>query len=152
MDRAVERERRTLSPVRLKAWQLILAAKRPQPPIDVDRAWYIAAKTVKEGDVGYDARQLVAQEDLRPRLEIGRASRDEIRDDEPEALPHLLRIDFRSAHSPGPDEGLESCARTLWIRRLRSLGSSNALFWMRLKRPATPAIWSQTERAGMSHQ
>jgi hypothetical protein len=107
IDRAVARERQNLSPVRLKAWQLMLAAKRSGATIDLDFTWYTRKEAIKQGETGYEVRQLVASV-LRPRLKIRRAWREGTEDEVPEALHHLLRREFRSANSPQPDEILDA--------------------------------------------
>ena len=110
VDRAVARERETLTPVRSKAWSLILAAQRPRTVTDLDFAWYTAARAIKPGNAGHDMRQLVARF-LRPRLKIGRAWREGAGEENPEALHHRLRMEFRSTNSPRPAEILEAGPR-----------------------------------------
>jgi SIR2-like domain len=112
IDRAVARERQTLSSIRLKAWQLMLAAKGSRTAIDLDFTWYTRKEAVKQGETGYEVRQLVASI-LRPRLKIRRAWREGTKHEEPEALHHLLRREFRSADSPQPDEILDAWPRVV---------------------------------------
>jgi hypothetical protein len=112
LDRAVEHQRQTLPPVRHKAWQLILTAKRPSPAEDLDEAWYRAAKTIREGEAGFDVRQVVARI-LRPRLKIRPPWREGVEDAGPETLRQLVRIEFGSQRRPGPDEILRIWPRVI---------------------------------------
>ncbi len=105
----LERERTALSPVRLTAWQLMLAAKRARPSTDTGYAWYVAARRIKQGEAGYHAQHLVATI-LRPRLEV-RAPvllREAMSHKEPEALHRLLWIEFCSERHPPPAEILQA--------------------------------------------
>jgi hypothetical protein len=106
IDRAVEHRRETLPPIRHKAWQLILTAKRSSPSEDLDEAWYRAARTVRQGEAGFDVRQLVARI-LRPRLKIRQPWRNGVEAAGPEALHQLVRIEFGSERRPTPDEILQ---------------------------------------------
>lgn len=93
IDWAMERERQNLAPVRLRAWQLMLSAKRPQAASDVEFSWYQLAPRLKTGHVGFEVRRLVV-EMLRPRLKVETASRwreDAPASGEPEALHQLMR-------------------------------------------------------------
>lgn len=106
INRAVERERPTLTPVRLKAWQLMLAAKRPRPASYLDDSWYLAAPNIKKGVAGFEARRYVVKI-LRPRLEVAKAFRwgeEAATQDVPELLQQLLRFEFQSAKHPSPDD------------------------------------------------
>ena len=110
INRAVERERPKLTPVRLKAWQLMLSAKRPRPAIDLDDSWYLVAANIKKGEAGFEARHLVARI-LCPRLDVEKAIRwglEEKAVEEPEAIHNLLRLDFVSARHPPPEEILSA--------------------------------------------
>jgi hypothetical protein len=115
IDRAVEQARSKLTPVRFKAWQLILKAKRPKQPRSIDDSWYFAVKYIRAGEAGHDARQLVRQI-LQPRLKVIDASllRHFGRDREgDETLSDLLSIDFEAADAPQTREILQSWPQTL---------------------------------------
>jgi hypothetical protein len=106
VDRAVERERQNLVPVRLRAWQLILSAKRPPGASDAEFSWYLLVPRIKTGHVGFEARRLVAGM-LRPRLKVEKAFRwreQEPTPEEPGALYQLVRPDFQPAEHPRPEE------------------------------------------------
>jgi hypothetical protein len=106
INRAVERERPTLTSVRLKAWQLMLAGKRPRPASYPDDNWYLAARNVKKGEAGFEARRLVVKI-LQPRLEVAKAFRwgeEAATQDVLESLQQLLRLNFQSAEHPPPED------------------------------------------------
>jgi hypothetical protein len=103
IDQALEREKANLSPVRLKAWKLMLSAKFRRPDVDLDDSWYEVAKSVKNGSAGFEVRRLVSKI-LRPRLEVKKAFRwgnETATLETPEALHQFLQLDFAvSDHSP----------------------------------------------------
>lgn len=109
INRAIERERSTLSPVRVKAWQLMVRAKYPRRAIDYNDRWSSAVRSIKQGDVGYETRRRVASI-LRPTLEVSRTSnwREAPEGGDPESLRQLLTVDFSSTHYPSPDEILKA--------------------------------------------
>jgi hypothetical protein len=82
----------------------MLSAKRPQSASDVEFSWYQLAPRIKAGHVGFEARRLVV-EILRPSLKTERAF--EWRENapvpgDPEALHHLIRLDFQPQEHPPP--------------------------------------------------
>lgn len=113
IDVALRREYKALSQVRIKAWQIILAAKRPRNEADVDDSWYLPAPNIKRGEGGFDARRLAARI-LRPRLQVGKAVRwQEEPADSPEALHHLLRFEFNPSEHPSSNDILANWPETL---------------------------------------
>jgi hypothetical protein len=104
INQALRQEAQSLTPVRLKAWQLLLAAKRPQPNSGPGDNWYIAASNIRNNQADFEARRLVVNI-LRPRLKVGKAVRrpdDAATPDGPETVFQLLRVDFKSAGDPSP--------------------------------------------------
>lgn len=109
IERALARQRENLSPVRERAWRLLLAVGRANtshPSISLD--WHDGLATIRRGRFDFQLRDLVANI-LRPRLtvatpilwpgiEMGGA----------ESLRHLLRLDFESIHVPSSDEVLRA--------------------------------------------
>jgi hypothetical protein len=114
IEGAVERERQNLAPLRLRAWHLMLAAKRPPATSDMEFSWYQLAPRIKAGHVGFQARRLVAGM-LRPRLRVAKAVfwRGEAPPPgEPEVLPQLLRLEFQPAELPPLGEILRAWPQT----------------------------------------
>jgi hypothetical protein len=111
INRGVEREQTTLSPVRARAWRLLLATKRTRRPSFPNDSWYLAAGSIKRGEVDFEARQLVRRL-LRPRLDIKKAVRwgDETTDGAnlPETLYDLMRFEFDPADHVPTSEILEA--------------------------------------------
>jgi SIR2-like protein len=105
IDRALERERSALSPVRMKAWRLMLPAKRRRDESVLDDSWYVAAPAIKSGQVDFEARRLVGRI-LRPRLAVRKPSRwnDAAEGDGPETLWQLMWLDFDPAGHPPADD------------------------------------------------
>ncbi|MBU6527983.1 SIR2 family protein [Methylocystis sp. MJC1] len=97
IELAIEQKRAELSPVRLKAWQLILRSKRQVriPSRMLDDNWYTVSRYIRQGDAGYHIRQVVRKL-LQPRLTVAKAFRlsERTTENEPERLFDLLRIDF----------------------------------------------------------
>ena len=106
INRALEREREALTPLRARAWRLLLAGKRSARTDFLDDSWFLIAPNIKRGDVDFEARRLISQI-LRPRLQISKAIRwgDEASDaSAPEKLYDLLRLEFDPAdHPPAND-------------------------------------------------
>jgi hypothetical protein len=104
--RAVERERAALTPVRLRAWQLMLASKRRSAGSDLDDNWYLAAGNIKKGEAGFEARRLVSGL-LRPWLTTKKVyswSKEDKKEGTPESLHDLISIDVESAEHPPASE------------------------------------------------
>jgi NAD-dependent SIR2 family protein deacetylase len=102
VGRALERDQAQLSPLRARAWRLMLTAKRSKRADTWDDTWYQAVPAIKRGQVDFGTRRFVSQI-LRPRLEINKALRwdDEPRDpNAPEALHDLLRLEFDPVEHP----------------------------------------------------
>ena len=97
IEREIEQFRGDLSPVRLKAWQLILKAKRPSRPQDSRYDWHRISRYIRQGEAGHDNRQIVRRM-LQPRLKIAKPYRLYLREDgqAEEFLSDLLEIDFAS--------------------------------------------------------
>jgi len=115
IERAVERERATLTPSQLKAWQLILASKRASPTSYWDDNWYLAAGKIKSGETGFDARRLVSLI-LRPFLVTSRVyswHREERGEGETEQVHHLVSIDFKAGEHPPASEILGAWPKTI---------------------------------------
>ncbi len=102
INQALDRERATLTPVRTRAWRLLLSAKRPKGARALDDSWYLAAPNIKRGEADYDARQLVLRI-LRPRLSLEKAThlyqgnRDESAS---ETIHDLLHFGFEPVEHP----------------------------------------------------
>jgi hypothetical protein len=108
INQALNRERLVLTPVRTRAWRLILAAKRPKAIRTLDDSWYLAAPNIKRGEVDYDARQLVAKI-LRPQIEVKKALHLYERGlNNPETIQDLLRLEFDPAEHPPVNDILEA--------------------------------------------
>jgi hypothetical protein len=96
IDQALEREKANLSSVRLRAWELIFSAKFRRPAVDLEDSWYQVAKSVKNGNAGFEVRRLVSKI-LRPRLEVKKAFRwgeETATLDTSEALHQFMQLDF----------------------------------------------------------
>lgn len=110
VNRALEQEQSGLSPLREKAWRLLLAAKRAQRANYLDDSWYLAAPSIRRGKADFEARRLVSHI-LRPQLKIDKPIRwpDENRGpNAPEALHDLIRLDFDPADHPLPNDILNA--------------------------------------------
>jgi hypothetical protein len=111
INRALDRERAALSPLRARAWRLLLAGKRPMRSDFLDDSWFLIAPNIKRGEADFQARHLIGRI-LRPRLQISKALRwgDEARElNAPEALHDLLRLEFDPAEHPSANDIL-----TVW--------------------------------------
>jgi hypothetical protein len=111
----VDSERANLTPVRAKAWQLILKGTRRPSSEDFDDRWIWAMRNIRQGETGHDSRQRVRKV-LQPQLTVTNAysrHRGEGVDEGSETLGQLLRIDFASANDPPPSEILQA-----WPERL----------------------------------
>lgn len=102
VNRALDRERTTLSPIRERAWRLLLSVKRTYQVGDVrEERWYEEKGAIERGAFDFQSRDLVVSI-LRPRLVIDKPYRwpeDEAANPE-ESLHRLLRIDFESHTHP----------------------------------------------------
>lgn len=106
INSALEREREALTPLRARAWRLLLAGKRLARTDFLDDSWFLIVPNIKRGNVDFEARRLVSRV-LRPRLQISKAIRwgDEARDaSAPEKLYDLLRLEFDPADHPSADD------------------------------------------------
>lgn len=106
INQAIQRERVALTPVRARAWRLLLIAKRPKNSNFLDDSWYLAADNIKRGEVDFEARKLVRRI-LRPRLEIKKSLRwgqDEKDPNAQEVLYDLLRLEFDPSDHPPATE------------------------------------------------
>jgi hypothetical protein len=107
IERALEKQT-TLPDVRVKAWRVLLAAKR-QRSYDPQDSWYARASDIKRGRVDFETRSIVRGA-LRPRLTVKTSFRwydDEREADAPETLRTLLWIDFEPPEHPPTDEILQ---------------------------------------------
>ena len=96
INQALEHEKTNLSPVRLKAWKLILLAKLRRSDVDPEDSWYQVVKSVKNGSAGFEVRRLVCRI-FQPRLEVKKAfqwGREIPTPDTPEALHQFMQLDF----------------------------------------------------------
>jgi NAD-dependent SIR2 family protein deacetylase len=106
ISRANERERADLSPVRLRAWQLMLNAKRPRASEEITDSWYIRARDIRNGEADFEARRLVSRI-LRPQLKVSRvfhlydANRTSNAD---EQLGELINVHLEPYEHPPPKE------------------------------------------------
>lgn len=110
LDRALERDREAVAAHRIRAWELILDAKKGLPERDLDMRWYQIAKRVRAGDAGYDARRVIATL-LKPRLVVQRPYSlydEEPSEPGPESLYSLLTIDFKSSRAAPSSEILQA--------------------------------------------
>jgi hypothetical protein len=104
INQALDREQIGLTPARMKAWRLVLAAKRPKSALAIDDSWYSAVPKIRRGNIDYDARQLVVRI-LRPRLDVQKAIHLYDRESNaPEAVHDLLRLAFDPVEHPPVSE------------------------------------------------
>lgn len=106
INRALERERTALTPLRARAWRLLLAGKRSTRTDFLDDSWFLIAPNIRRGEADSEVRRLIRRI-LRPRLQISKALRwgDEARNlNTPETLHDLLRIEFNPAKHPPASE------------------------------------------------
>jgi SIR2-like domain len=106
IESAIERQGTALSPVRRKAWRLVLKKKVATRRSDLQEPWYYAFQRLKAGEVDYDTRRLVAKA-VAPRLEVLEGINlieAEETSQERETIHSLVRVDYRSAdHPPAAD-------------------------------------------------
>jgi hypothetical protein len=115
VGRGIERERPKLSALRVRAWRLLLNAKRPKRPDVLDDSWYQAVPAIKRGDVDFETRRLVSRI-LRPKLEINKPPcwPGEAGDPaEPETLRDLLRFEFDPPEHPPTIEIVAAWPQTI---------------------------------------
>jgi SIR2-like domain len=114
VERAIEQNQGNLSPVRLRAWRLILRGKPPSRSQDLRHEWYRISRHVRQGEAGHNIRQLVRRM-LQPRLKIAKPfhlyQSEGSRADE--SLSDLLRVDFESDGHPTSREILQEWPETL---------------------------------------
>ena len=106
INRALDGEQAALTPLRARAWRLLLQGKRPERAAFLDDGWYAAAPGIKRGEADFDARRLVRRI-LQPRLKIGKVLRWE--DEAPDAnaaedMHDLMRLEFEPANHPPATE------------------------------------------------
>ena len=136
LNRALDRERGTLSAVRARAWRLLIAVKRAHRFEGREDRWYEERVAIERGSFDFQSRDLVVNI-LRPRLALGRPIRwpeDKTANAE-ESLHRLLRIEFQSHAHPQANEILQAWPNT---------SEANAALLGALNRALTDAI----ERAG----
>ncbi|MFW8596038.1 hypothetical protein [Cribrihabitans neustonicus] len=113
VERGLDQKRDELGPVRTRCWEILLSAKKPVAGYDHDLKWYRQAPRIRAGEVGYEARQIVA-ELLRPRIRIGRhlqlfEEQVDSRAANPEETLHsFMRLDFQPRERVGTDDILEA--------------------------------------------
>lgn len=106
IDRELDRDRGTLSPVRSRAWRLLLAGKGGRSPGEAAGCdWHARKRSIQEGQSDFPSRDVVV-DCLRPRLTIGKPIRwpsaNEVEAEE--TLHGLLRFDFEPLDHPRPAE------------------------------------------------
>lgn len=122
IERALDQKRDELGPVRARAWEVMLSAKKLQADIDDGFSWYRQAPRIRAGEVGYEVRRLVTNL-LRPRLRVGRTFQFYDEPAEPqseetpiESLHTFMRLDFEPSERNNFHEIVET-----WPRDERSL-------------------------------
>jgi hypothetical protein len=106
LQRALEREKDALSPVRRRAWDLLMESKSNRERPDISLEWSHRVPKIKQGDTGFGSREAIVAA-LRPTLVIERVFRwgDDVADsEETETVGSLLHVDFKSQHCPTSDE------------------------------------------------
>ena len=106
VNQGLQREGGALTPVRARAWRILLTAKRPRDANFLDESWYLAAGNIKRGQADFEARTLILKL-LRPRLKVDKALHwgyEERDPNRPEALTDLLRLEFDPADHPPATE------------------------------------------------
>jgi NAD-dependent SIR2 family protein deacetylase len=106
IERAMEREKESLTPVRKKAWRLILASNRKSSERRVDERWFQIMGRIRHDYAEFATRKTITDL-LRPRLVIEQPLDwfDADEDDEgPEQLKNLLRISFEPERYADPVE------------------------------------------------
>jgi hypothetical protein len=115
IENALEKEGANLSPIRKKAWRLILKTKVATHQSMSPGPWFQAMQLIKAGETGYDARRLITKA-LKPRLTVSKPIRWELpgeSDDQVETINHLVRIDYRSSGHTPTEEILTAWPQTL---------------------------------------
>jgi hypothetical protein len=115
IERAIDREREVLTPVRARAWRLMLTAKSPPRTNPVQDSWYLAVRDIKRGQVDFESGQLVKRI-LRPCLDVKKTFRWEDQTkkaDGPETLTDLLRLELEPADHPPSEEILAAWPEVL---------------------------------------
>ncbi|WP_119716990.1 SIR2 family protein [Cognatilysobacter tabacisoli] len=105
IERALDRQRETLSPVRERAWRLLLVVKRARPGLHALKGrWLDGLQAVQRGNFDFETRDQVVGS-LRPQLTIERPFRwpDDTTADE-ESLHRLLRLEFQPFDHSEPGE------------------------------------------------
>jgi NAD-dependent SIR2 family protein deacetylase len=105
IERALEKQQETLSAVRMKAWRLLITAKR-QRTNNPEDSWYLRARHIARGRADHEARVLVRRL-LQPRLEVKTSYRwlaEETDPQTPETVRSLLWLDFEPPERPPCDE------------------------------------------------
>jgi SIR2-like domain len=115
IENALGEEDASLSPVRKKAWRLILKTKKAMRQSTSPGPWFLAMQMIKASETGYDSRQLVTKA-VKPRLTVSRPIRWGLHDEpnnQVEVIDHLVRTDYRSnGHTP-TEEILTAWPQTL---------------------------------------
>jgi hypothetical protein len=115
IDRAIEGQDASFSPVRRKAWRLLHKTKVATPSLVLHEPWFQAIRKLKAGETDYDARQL-AMKAIKPCLAVsGRwfSEEDSKLADSPETFDQFMRLDYRAADFKPPDEILNA-----WLKAL----------------------------------
>jgi hypothetical protein len=105
INRGLERQKATMTPVRRRAWRLILSAQQSRRSKSPNDSWYLSVGNIRRGEADFEACRLVTQI-LRPQLTIAKAMRwgQERQQDGQEVLHDLLRIEFDPAEDPQASE------------------------------------------------
>jgi len=114
VERALEREKETLSDVRKKAWRLILASNLRSSTRRIDERWFRIMGRIRKDHAEFATRRTLS-ELLRPTLDIGQplSVYHELEDDEgPERLQSLVRISFEPERYADPEEILKKWPRS----------------------------------------
>ncbi len=108
IERALERERDVLTPVRRAAWEVLLTVNAKSAESELGMAWYRIRPRIREGLANYEARRLITSL-VRPRLTVSKrlSLRASAGEETPESLHSLLWIDFKSSEQSSIDEVLE---------------------------------------------
>jgi NAD-dependent SIR2 family protein deacetylase len=114
INRALEQEKAALTPLRRRAWRLMLSAKRSRRSNVFDDSWYLSIGNIKRGEADFEAVRLVTRL-LRPQVIVAKAIRwgEERQEDAPEALHDLLRLGFDPADHPPATEILAAWPQDL---------------------------------------
>jgi SIR2-like domain len=106
IENALETEDASFSPIRRKAWRLILKTKAKKRLSMSPGPWFLAMQMIRVGETGYAARQLVTKA-VKPRFAVSKPIHwglHEESNDQVEAIDHLVRIDYRSNnHAPSEE-------------------------------------------------